>query len=197
LDKYGPTRELSNSDLIYQKAKLTVTEVGPKWPPLMIRTFIKRRRVKRLFRKLIDAETVKTLQRDDGGQLPIKQGRIEFVLAFVRGESPLQISERMARVADIAAEHGAVIYDLVGGLVIVAFGTHPNPPSQLSSRASVLQALRQQLAGDVKIVHGVDDGHYGLFGNGTRTSHTFVVPKFDQILGTLSRLKFGEVEEFR
>jgi|ERR1043166_344746 hypothetical protein len=160
----------------------------------MIRTFLERRRVKRVFEKLVDPETVETVLR--GGVPPITQGRIEFVLAFVRAESPTQISERVGRVADLTVEHGAVVFHSVGALVVAAFGTLRQPPSSSGSRASLVQALREQLAGDVKIVHGAADGHYGPFGSAKRISYTFVVPKFDAILGTLSRLEFGQSEEF-
>ena len=162
----------------------------------MIHEFPEKRRVRKAFERLVDPETVETLLREGGVQPSIKQGRIEFVLAFVRGESPSQIAERMASVADIAVEHGAVVYDLVGGLVVVAFGTHPAASSQSGSRASLVQALREQLASDVKIVHGAADGHHGLFGSEMRISYTFLVPQFDSILGALSRLQFGESEEF-
>lgn len=159
----------------------------------MIHEFLEKRKVRKAFEKLVDPETLEALLQDGGERQPsIKQGRI----AFVRGESPSQVSERMARVADIAVEHGVVVYDLVGGLVIVAFGTHPASPPQSSGRASLVQALRGELAGDVKVVHGAADGHHGLFGSDTRLSYTFVVPQFDAILGALSRLQFGESEEF-
>jgi hypothetical protein len=163
----------------------------------MIRTFLERRRVRRIFRKVVNPETVETLLREGGVQPSIKQGRIEFVLAFVRGGTPSQISDRMARVADIAVDHGAMVYDLVGGLVIVAFGAGPHPPPKSGTRASLIQALREQLAADVKIVHGAAAGHHGLFGSESRMSYTFLVPQFDQILGALSRLEFGQAEEFR
>ena len=162
----------------------------------MIRTYLERRRVKRVFSKLVDAETVESLLQDGGEIPPIKQGSIEFVIAFIRGESPSQISERMARVADLAMEQGAVVYNLVSGFVIVAFGTHAHPPPKSGSRALLVQALRDQFAGDAKIVHGAADGHHGLFGSERHLSYTFVVPQFDAILGALSRLQFGEIEEF-
>lgn len=163
----------------------------------MIRTFLENRRVRRAFEKLLAPETVESLLRDGAQPQPLKLGRIEFVIAFVRGESPAQVSDRVARVADIAVTHGAMVHDLVGALVIVAFGTHPASSPTTSSRSSLVQALREQLAGDVKIVHGAADGHYGLFGSQTRISYTFLVPDFDRTLGGLSRLQFGQTEEFR
>ncbi len=163
----------------------------------MIRAFLERRRIRRVFEKLVDPEIVEALLRGGVANQPIKHGRIEFVLAFVRGESPSQVSESMGRVAGLAVQQGSMVYDLVGGLVIVAFGTHPASPTESGSRASLVHALREQLAGDIKIVHGAADGHHGLFGNERRLSYTFVVPQFDAILGALSRLEFGESEEFR
>jgi hypothetical protein len=73
----------------------------------MIRAFFEKRKVRRAFEKLVDPEAVESLLRDGAQAQPIKHGRIEFVLAFVRGESPAQVSERIARVADLAVTHGA------------------------------------------------------------------------------------------
>ena len=162
----------------------------------MIHEFLEKRRVRKAFEKLVNPETVESLLRDGAQPQQLKQGRIEFVLAFVRGESPAQVSERTARVADVAVTHGATVHDVIGALVIVAFGTHPSSSPESGSRSWLVHALREQLASDVKIVHGAADGHYGLFGSETRMSYSFLVPQFDQILGALSRLQFGESEEF-
>lgn len=163
----------------------------------MIHEFLERRRVRKIFGKLVDSETVESLLREGAQVQPLKHGHIEFIVAFVDGESPAQVSERIAQVADLAVTHGATVHDLVGALVIVAFGTHPASLPESGSRSSLVQALREQLAGGVKIVHGAADGHYGLFGSETRMSYSFLVPQFDQILGALSRLEFGQTEEFR
>ena len=163
----------------------------------MIRSFLERRRARRILGKIVNPETVESLLRDDLQRQPLKHGRIEFVLAFVRGETPDQISDRVGAAADLAAEHGATVYDLIGPLVIAAFGTHPAASPQPGSRSSLVAALHERLAGDIKIVHGAADGHYGLVGSERRTSYSFLVPQFDVILGTLSRLPFGQIEEVR
>jgi hypothetical protein len=161
----------------------------------MIHEFLERRKVNKTFQKLVDPGTVESLLRDVSQHQQLKQGRIEFVLAFVRGESPAQVSGRVDRVVELSVAHGAVVHAFVGALVIVAFGTHPASSPEPGSRSSLVQALREKLAGDVKVVHGAANGHYGLFGE-TRMSYTFLVPQFDRILGTLSRLQFGDTEEF-
>lgn len=162
----------------------------------MIHEFLEKRRVRKIFGKLVDSETVESLLRDGAQVQRLKHGRIEFILAFVRGDSPAQHSERIARVADLAVTHGATVHGLVGALVIMAFGTLPASLPEPVSRSSLVQALREQLASDVKIVHGAADGHYGVFGSEKWMSYSFLVPQLDQILGALSRLQFGESEEF-
>jgi len=48
-----------------------------------------------------------------------------------------------------------------------------------------------------RIIHGAAHGHYGLLGSEKHImNYTFIVPRFDAALGALSRLEFGEIEEF-
>jgi hypothetical protein len=145
--------------------------------------------------KLVDPKTFDALSKDLSSR-PIKSGRIDFVIAFVRGENPAEISERAARVADLAASHEAMVYDLVSGLVIMAFGTLRASP-ECGGRPALVLALNQQLGGDIKILHGAADGHYGLFGKELRLWNTFLVPHFDRMLAALGRLQFGETREYQ
>jgi len=161
----------------------------------MIREFFERRRLRRQLAEYIDPKRVESFIRDGFPHGSPKPGHLEFVIAYVRGEGPDQISERMSRVAELASAHNAIVDHLVSGLVVLVFGTHPGFSSEPGARSSLVQALREQLAGDVKIVHGATDGHYGLFGSDSRMSYTFLIPQFDRVLGTLSELEFGMVKE--
>jgi len=154
-----------------------------------------KRRVRKVFGKMVAPETVESLLGDGVKAQPLKQGHIEFVLAFVRGDGPDQVSERVARVAEMAITHGGMVHDIIGALVVVAFGTSPAAPLRSGSGAALARALIEELPGDVKVVQGAADGDYGLFGRGAGSSFTFLVPQFDQALGRLSRLPFGGVEE--
>jgi hypothetical protein len=161
----------------------------------MIHEFFQRRRIRREFAKLIDFKALDPLGRELPSR-PIKAGRIEYVFAFVRGESAAQISERVGRVADLAINHRATVYDLIGALVIVAYGTHPASTPSSTERTSLVHALHEQLGADIKILHGVANGHYGLFGGELRVAYTFLVPHFDRMLAALGRLQFGETKEY-
>src|SRR4051794_31225415 len=114
----------------------------------MVDEFLENRRVRKVLEKAVDPGTAESLLRDGVQPPQLQQGRIEFVLAFVRGENPAQVSDRTARVADVAISHGAMVHDLIGALVIVAFGTHPSSSPDSGSRSSLVQALREQLAAD-------------------------------------------------
>jgi len=162
----------------------------------MIRAYLQRRKIRREFCKLVDLKSFDALSGDLSSR-PIKSGRIDFVLAFVRGESPAEISERVARVADLAATHGAIVYDIVSALIILAFGTHlPSSPNS-NDRSALVHAIHEQLGADIKVLHGAADGHYGLFGGESRFSYTFLVPHFDRMLAALGRLPFGETREYQ
>jgi hypothetical protein len=163
----------------------------------MIQKFLEKRKMRQTLKRVIAPGNVESLLRGNIERLPLKQARIEFVLIFIRDDKPAQISELIEKVVALATAHGAVVHDFVGALVIVTFGTNPASSLKSGERASLVNALIGQLASNIKIVHGAAEGHYGLIGSeNSRLSYTFLVPKFDMILGTLSRLAYGETEEF-
>lgn len=127
----------------------------------------------------------------------IQSGRIEFIFVFVRADSPEQLAARTGLVADAGIQHHAVVHDLVGPMVVMAFGTLGAAEHLPTSRSELVSHLQQRFSSDIKVVHGAADGHFGLFGGDTRLSYTFTFPRFDTALATLGRLEFGQTEELR
>jgi hypothetical protein len=164
----------------------------------MLRAYLERRRVRRAFAKYLDPKVVESFLRDGPAPPSQKSARIEFILAFVAGDEPAQVSERIAVVVDVAVRHEALVDNLIGALAVLAFGTIPvsSPPAP-GSRLSLVNDLHEKLPGYVKIVHGKADGYCGQFGGARHVSFTFLVPEFDRALGVLGRLQFGAVEEFK
>jgi hypothetical protein len=160
----------------------------------MIRTFFEKRRIKRIFGRIVDPKSVDALLQEPVELEPPKQGRVEFVVAFIRETNVSEASQRMGRVTELATTHGAMICNVVAGLVIMAFRPDASASGESDKRSSLVYALR---APDIKVVHGAADGHFGLFGGDRYSSYTFLVPRFDAVLGTLDRLEFGQTEEFR
>lgn len=129
---------------------------------------------------------------------PFTAARIEFALVFVAGKTPEEISERVGRVTEIALSHDGTVHDIIGAMVVVAFGTIPRSSPVTGKRAELVEHLSGdgELSGYLKIVHGGADGHYGNVGSGVRISYSFILPRFDAMLGRLSQIEFGQIEEF-
>lgn len=163
----------------------------------MIHSFRERRRVRKVFERLVRPETVEAVLRGDRiERQPFTAAHVEFVLAFVDGQTPEEISDRVGRVCDIAMSHGGVVHNMVGALVVIAFGTLPAGSPTAGKREALVEHLKRELSSFVKIVHGAADGHCGLIGSEKRMAYSILIPGFDAMLGRLSQLKFGQVEEF-
>ncbi len=128
----------------------------------MFQSIIKRRKTDRTLALYLSPEAVSAVMDcslDTGSLTP---GHIEFVLVFVRGDTPAQVAERMGRVADIGVEHGALAHGLVSALVVPAYGTHRAPSEQPFSRTALVEALRHEFGGDISrlpesVISGVDE----------------------------------------
>src|ERR1041385_8621843 len=164
----------------------------------MIRSFFEKRRVRKALGRYVRPEAIETILRGDGveGQ-PFAAARIEFVLAFVDGKVPEEISEQVGRVVGVAISHDGVVHDIIGALVVIAFGTLRGSSVTVSNRSVLVEHLSRDLSSHVKIVHGAAEGYCGLFGNKQRMAYSFVLPGFDAVLGSLSSLEFGQIEELK
>jgi len=163
----------------------------------MLKFFAKRKLIKELSAYL-DPQAVQDLF--DGrtpDALQIRSGRIEFVFLFVRADSPQQLGDRIGLVADTGMEHNAVVHNVVGPMVVIAFGTLRAEEYSPTSRTELVSRLRERFGKDIKIVHGAADGHFGPFGSKNYLAFTFTFPQFDTALATLGRLEFGQTEELR
>ena len=161
----------------------------------MLRKFIQKRKTRQAFEKLVSSEQVEKLLREGPESPQYQHGRIEFIIIFIHGEKPDDVSKCMSHVTNLARIHGAMIDHIVGALVTVVFGVPPALKPDPGARLRLVQSLRQDLAREIKIVHGAADGHYGIIAENP-ASYTFLVPQFDQVLGKLSQLEFGHVTEF-
>jgi hypothetical protein len=158
--------------------------------------FFAKRRLEKQLSEYLSPEAVQAVL-DDGVLDPprIHSGRFEFIFAFVRADSPEQLAQRIGRVAETGIEHEATVHDLIGPMVVMAYGTlRRGEPS--GSHQQLVSHLQQQFGADIKVVYGTADGHFGAFGSEKHLAFTFTFPRFDQALAALGRLEFGHAEEF-
>jgi hypothetical protein len=157
--------------------------------------FFAKRRLEKQLSEYLSPEAVRDVLDGRTDTAKIHSGRIEFIFAFVRADSPEQLARRIGSVANAGMEHHALVHNLLGPMVVMAYGTlRPGEPS--SSRPQLVSHLQQQFGADIKIVHGAADGHFGNFGSEKLLSFTFTFPRFDAALATLGRLEFGRTEDF-
>ena len=107
--------------------------------------------------------------------------RIEYVMVFVSGETPEEISQTVDRVTKISRSCEGMIYDILRAIVVVSFADIIRKASMRDKRVALVEHLSRELPGRLKIVHGVTEEQDG---------------KFNAMLGKLSRLEFGQIEEF-
>ena len=159
--------------------------------------FIAKRKMRKVLREFVSPEALDQLLESRALDTPkIQPGRIEFVFTFVRAENPEQLAERIGHVTDVGMQNDATIHNIIGPMIVMAYGTGRwGEPS--GSREQLVSQLQLRFGGDIKIVHGAADGHFGSFGGEKFLAFTFTFPRFDQALATLGRLEFGAVEEFR
>ncbi|MFO1475467.1 MAG: hypothetical protein U1F98_02305 [Verrucomicrobiota bacterium] len=126
----------------------------------------------------------------------LKTGPVEFLLVYVRAETPIQLSARAGKIAELAVKQGALVQNLGGSLFLLGFGAAPlkNPPP--GNRAQLLAELKRNLGDDTRILHGAVQASFGFIGGETRNTFALLLPKLDLMLGYLSQLNFGQVEEF-
>jgi hypothetical protein len=160
----------------------------------MFRKFLERRRVKRVFGKMVSPKIVDELLGKSELPLSVSPVRIGFVFALVRGETATQTSERVGTAVEIAQARAVV--DILGPLVVATFGRTQFASLNLVEMGSLVADLTRQLGPNLKLVHGIRDGHSGLIGSKTGCiSYSFLVPGFEEILCALGRLEFGQIEE--
>src|ERR1017187_221162 len=129
----------------------------------MIRTFLEKRKARKVLGKYVGTDAAESVLRgDDIERQPLKPARIEFVLVFVAGDTPEEISARVGRVAEIATSHDGVVHDMIGQLVVVAFGTLRGASSQPGSRPALVVESCENC-------HGAADGHCEQFSHDSTT----------------------------
>lgn len=163
----------------------------------MLKAFLEKRKLGQRLREFVTDEAANAVVEGRPMDAPkIQAGRIEFVFALVRADTPQQLSERIGLAVETSFHHDAVVHSVVGPLVVIAFGTLPSSRQPPGSRKLLIGQLRERIRDDIKIVHGTVDGHFGPFGGKTLQSYTFTFPGFDSALARLGRLEFGQAEEF-
>lgn len=162
----------------------------------MIGSLLRKRTAKKPYGNIASQESIDAFVAGGAPEQTLREGEVEFLLALVRGNTPTVLTARAGQVADIAAQHGAVVHDLVCSLVVAGFGTLPVRQDPPGARLALVEELRRALGDDVKILHGKGRGFFGIIANDSHPSHTFILAEFETLLAVLSQMNFGQADEF-
>ncbi len=164
----------------------------------MLKNFLIRRKVRKVFGKVVNAETCDALLGGPSLDKPaLQSGRYAFVFVSIRQESIEQLSKSIEQVLDLCIEHAARVQTVFGTMVLLTFGTSGSLKPAPQSQSKLVKALSERFPRDLKILHGAVDGHFGLFGGQNRIACTFTFPRFEEALTALGQLEFGEAREFK
>jgi hypothetical protein len=163
----------------------------------MLRNYLERRRAKKTFEKLVDPKVVGEVLDGRFDKTSLEESHIEFVIIFVSGNAPEQISQLVGRAIKIAIDHHAWIDGLSASVIVAAWGVSPGCPVKPGARERLVVALLSQLGHSIKIVHAGGLGCCGIFGGGECLRYSFAFPNFDAVLSLLGQTELGASQEFK
>jgi hypothetical protein len=108
--------------------------------------------MRKVFSRVVTPEAVEAILTGEGLEPGLKEGPLQFALAYVRG-TPTEICERIGMIGDVAEVHSAVFYTALGPLVALAFGTMAWSPPDATRRHAWVEDVVGKLGGDVKDLH--------------------------------------------
>lgn len=127
----------------------------------------------------------------------LTQHTVEFVFAVVRGATPNNTGERMGTVADIACRNGWIVETFLSSLVVIVDSRLLAKAPRCADRSNLINALIHALGSDIKIVHGVQEAHFGQMGSINRAHFGVLLPCFLDLICVLKDLPFGQTHEYR
>ncbi|PWF44998.1 hypothetical protein [Massilia glaciei] len=125
----------------------------------------------------------------------LAQGPVEFVFALVEGDNPNHTGELLGAVATIAGHNGSMVQDLVCNLAVLTVGTLASREPLVLERASLVNKLLQAMAGNIKLVHGVEHAHFGSMDSRSRGTYGALLPSFSAGMAVLHALPPGRAQE--
>jgi len=121
---------------------------------------------------------------------------VEFVLVLVEAPVSRQLEQTMRGVIASALDHGGVVLQILGSLILVGFsGVIGCAP--ISRREAFVKHLCSTYKLFVRVVHGRAPALVGMVGCNTRLAYTAIPEHFASILEQFSRLSPGEAGEHR
>ncbi len=144
--------------------------------------------------KYVDAEAVDDMLRLEGeaGTFgPLADRDICFVLLEFTASEESELLAALGSVADLSAEHSAVVDAIVSNLMVVVFGM----VGPLTPHKPFVDAVLARHGNGVKVMYAAGPARVGNLGSAKRMSYSFIHPAFSKALALLPSVAKGEARE--
>jgi hypothetical protein len=167
----------------------------------MINWFSRRKtneQLHQLFSKYISPKAIDTVNTSKTSKLNVlSEGPIEFVFVVVQGSTSNATGQQLGAVATIAQRNGWMVQGFLCNLVVLVRGTLPIEEPLAQDRSAIVDKLLQSMQQDIKIVHGVETGSFGMMGSADRLTYGVLLPSFPDVMSALYSLPYGQAHEYR
>jgi hypothetical protein len=160
----------------------------------MLKEYLQKRKVRKLFGQYIPSEKIDAILREDGISSNLEENEIDVIIAMTGGETPESISSRMGEIAEVGIEYDAVVDHLIPPFVILVYGVLPFSSCDQKTPEKLIEALLKKFQNEIKVVYLRGRGKYGNIGGPSRFSYTFIMPQFTSALSSILSLPFGQVK---
>lgn len=120
---------------------------------------------------------------------------IEFILVRVK-ETPLErVHGRLKQVVEIALEWEGEIDSVMSSLVLITYDNLIEDAEAAKKRRKLVWDLKEQLGGEVAILHGSCWGLKGNLNSGQMVCYSATLPNFSDLLLELGKLRLNGEKE--
>jgi hypothetical protein len=162
-----------------------------------IKSSIERRKIKKLFSKYVDEETIDKILDENTSELEmnkLEKSLIDFVLIKARDKPIENIQNHIKKVIEIAAANNGLVENIISSVVVISFFKNEED-EKTKNRKKLVDDLLKNKGNDISIVHGKIKGYYGNLGNSSSFHFGSIISNVSNYIALLDSLEFRECKE--
>lgn len=148
-------------------------------------------------RRLADEVADELVRNPRPPRIGLSPAQIRFILLQVRDEPVEHAAATIAKAIDLIERRDGMVTDVMSSMVLAVFGSPDSDDAERDrdQQAKTVARLTAELGPDARLVHGAAVGLVGTFGSPQHMHYGPLLPGFQNHLGALLALEFGESAE--
>ncbi|EPG73821.1 hypothetical protein LEP1GSC058_4156 [Leptospira fainei serovar Hurstbridge str. BUT 6] len=123
--------------------------------------------------------------------LTLSHRKIYFLSIFLRDEHLAELKLNLAKTIDLTIANGGYVGSLAGSFLFSCF-----PESHDLNLKVIGNQIQNSTNGNAKILFGAVPGYFGNIGSNNYMSYGPIFENFTQIFSSLTKLNYGDIQEF-